>query len=190
MPRKISSHDAKFKERVKKLGTVTYLTADQKRARKYRSSGNWQKVRRVFLMHNPLCEDIFGIHADNNGRAEPAKEVDHILPLVKRFDLRAYRPNLSALCVRCHHKKSAMETKGMKTRHLFKRDDLPWSWPALSGPRPPAILLLCVDGGWPYLSPFSSPTVKASNAPPFTLGCDYCGGCSFDPYLWPTYNFL
>ena len=118
IPYKVRSHDRKRKKRLSKMSEV--LPANLKRARKYRSSGLWQKVRNGYIRNNPLCEDIFGVH-EREGGPVGAKEVNHIEMLSSHFHLKAVESNLSALCTACHHKVSMMERKGKQTKYLFKR---------------------------------------------------------------------
>jgi len=55
--------------------------------------GKWTKVRRIYLMSNPICEGC---------RGRPADVVHHIVPCVvdpsRMFDF----DNLRALCHECH----------------------------------------------------------------------------------------
>lgn len=118
MPRKIESHDVDVKKRMNKIGAV--LPFHLARARRYRSSQNWQDVRKVFLKEFPLCEDVHSIHSDEN-TAVPAKEVHHIRAVATHYNMRNYKKNLSALCVGCHHIISAMEKKDQPTYYLFRR---------------------------------------------------------------------
>ena len=67
------------------------------------NSRAWRNCRKLFLELNPLCK-----HCDVVGLTEPAKVVDHIVPINKGGDRFNY-DNLQALCVSCHNKKSARD---------------------------------------------------------------------------------
>lgn len=118
MPRKVAAHDEKLKKRMEAIGTVEpkHLI----RARKYRSSSNWQKVRKSHALTEPLCRDPFGTHALEK-TSLPMAEVHHIYPLSTHFALRAYGPNLVSLCHKCHDRVEKMERHGKKTQYLFKK---------------------------------------------------------------------
>lgn len=78
------------------------------RAKKMRSSMQWQKVREIRLNRNPVCQDPFGIHARER-RPVAATEVDHIVSI---FDApsRAYDlSNTQSLCKSCHARKTGQE---------------------------------------------------------------------------------
>ena len=64
---------------------------------------DWQKLRRVKVATNPICEDCL-----ERGRARLTEEVDHIVPIEKRPDLRLNLDNLRSLCGRCHRAKTAL----------------------------------------------------------------------------------
>ena len=73
-------------------------TAEQKR----RYNGAWPKIRSRFLSAHPLCEIC-----RKEGRATPAAEVHHILPLAEGG---THDPdNLMALCKSCHSRITATE---------------------------------------------------------------------------------
>jgi 5-methylcytosine-specific restriction protein A len=57
----------------------------------------WQRLRVQVLMDEPLCRFCTG-----QGRVTPARDVDHILPITQRPDLRLVRSNLRPLCQPCH----------------------------------------------------------------------------------------
>lgn len=56
----------------------------------------WKKLRRLRLVNEPLCR----IHAAQ-GRAVPAKHVDHIVPINKGGEALDY-DNTQSLCLECH----------------------------------------------------------------------------------------
>lgn len=89
------------------------------RARKYRSSGNWQKCVALQKSEFPLCCDPHGDHL-KEGITVPMAQVHHVLGLATHFHLRAYPKNLRSLCVKCHHKIEMMERSGRNTAFLFK----------------------------------------------------------------------
>lgn len=96
------------------------LPANLKRARKFRSSGLWQKVRNSYIRNNPLCADVFGIHTKEGGPVG-ATEVHHIKPLSTHFFLKAYPNNLASLCHKCHDLIEKMERQHKQTTYLFKK---------------------------------------------------------------------
>jgi 5-methylcytosine-specific restriction protein A len=62
-----------------------------------RYGGGWKKIRRAFLMKNPVCQNC-----EKNNKIIPAEIVHHIITLdnggTNEFD------NLVALCNNCHEK--------------------------------------------------------------------------------------
>jgi hypothetical protein len=67
-------------------------------AAKIRSSGQWQRARRMKLMVNPICEDPFNRHSTT----QTATQVHHIEGLIvspERFD---DPENLMSVCNSCH----------------------------------------------------------------------------------------
>lgn len=64
---------------------------------------NWHKLRRLVLERDKgLCQICL-----KKGEYEPAKHVDHIIPLHKKIDNRL--KNLQSLCIDCHAAKTAAE---------------------------------------------------------------------------------
>ena len=59
----------------------------------------WQKVRKLKLLQEPLCEDPFKQHKEN---AVAATEVHHRVGVRVRPDLRLDIDNLMACCHVCH----------------------------------------------------------------------------------------
>lgn len=55
----------------------------------------WKALRQQVLEESPYC-----------GCGEPATEVDHIISVRKRPDLRLERANLQSMCGRCHKRKT------------------------------------------------------------------------------------
>lgn len=118
MPNKIPAHDSKVRLRMAKIGAV--LPADLARARKYRSSSNWQKVVKGQKREFPMCCDPFKDHKNDNGGAVPMDDVHHVRELAKFFHLRAFGPNLRSICRKCHNKVSQLERQNKPTLWLFK----------------------------------------------------------------------
>lgn len=67
----------------------------------------WQKLRVRKLQADPLCESC-----KSRGRVTLAREVDHLMRISERPDLRLDWDNLRSLCERCHDAKSAAERAG------------------------------------------------------------------------------
>lgn len=70
-------------------------------SRRLRSSTRWQRVRRMKLGRDPLCEDPFGDHA-RQGITVGASQVHHIEGVSKRPDLAFDLTNLMSICTKCH----------------------------------------------------------------------------------------
>ena len=64
----------------------------------------WQKLRKLKLQTDPLCKGC-----ESQGRLSLAEEVDHIIRITERPDLRLDWGNLQSLCGTCHDAKSAAE---------------------------------------------------------------------------------
>lgn len=70
---------------------------------KFYQSGQWRKVRKLYVEENPLC-----VHCLDRGLTTAVQEVDHIKPLRlcgAKFDFE----NLQSLCKSCHARKSGKE---------------------------------------------------------------------------------
>lgn len=93
------------------------ITPELLAAKRARSSGRWQKLRRLVLNTSPLCADPYQIHAKRQ-EITLALEVDHIVPLVQDLSLAFVTSNLQPLCTACHAKKSAIE-RGEKKEGLW-----------------------------------------------------------------------
>jgi 5-methylcytosine-specific restriction endonuclease McrA len=113
------NHDVKaYRKRYD--ATTRRDSIDLSAAASFRSSKKWQRVRRVKLSMNPICEDPFGDH-DKRGLTETAKQVHHIVGLNEcAGDSRAYDlTNLMSVCFRCHARietavrKAATLTRGI-----------------------------------------------------------------------------
>lgn len=66
-------------------------------------SPRWRNTRAAVLRDNPLCA-----RCESKGLLQPAKVVDHIVP-VKAGGERYDRANLQSLCVPCHNAKTSAE---------------------------------------------------------------------------------
>lgn len=71
---------------------------------------DWYKIRNEYARAYPTC--------CVPGCGQPTEEVDHIIPVRQRPDLRLTWSNLQALCKSHHSKKTASENKDS----LFGRD--------------------------------------------------------------------
>ena len=69
----------------------------------------WSKVRKQFLLDNPLCCRCLEL-----GCIETATVVDHIIPHRGDTSLFWDNDNWQALCKRCHDKKTASEDRLLK----------------------------------------------------------------------------
>jgi 5-methylcytosine-specific restriction endonuclease McrA len=72
-------------------------------AARLRSSAKWQRIRRIKLAQDPLCEDPRGDHR-RRGTTATAQQVHHIRPLATHPELAFDLGNLMSLCTRCHAK--------------------------------------------------------------------------------------
>jgi 5-methylcytosine-specific restriction protein A len=83
------------------------------------STQRWQRLRRMKLRTNPLCEVCLKVQ-----RIEPAVAVDHIVAIKTGGDVYPALDALMSLCERCHNRKSriveqqgkAMTIKGCDER--------------------------------------------------------------------------
>jgi len=68
----------------------------------------WQRYRKYFLAHNPLC-----CECERQGMIKPATDVDHIQAVSGPSDPLFWEPsNHQALCHSCHSEKTAKEDGG------------------------------------------------------------------------------
>ena len=70
----------------------------------------WRRLRRMVLAEDPLCRLCL-----ERGLIVASREVDHVIPIAKRPDLRLVRSNLRGLCKPCHSAVTA-EQVGWKTK--------------------------------------------------------------------------
>lgn len=75
-------------------------------AQTIRNSVRWKRVRSAYRLEHPMCE-----LCRKAGRLEPARQVDHIVPLEISLELAFEWTNLQALCTKCHALKSQEERK-------------------------------------------------------------------------------
>jgi 5-methylcytosine-specific restriction endonuclease McrA len=73
------------------------------------STQRWQKLRRLKLRVNPLCESCLQL-----GRIEPATVADHKTPISAGSDPYPPLAELASLCARCHNAKTRAEQLGEK----------------------------------------------------------------------------
>ena len=67
----------------------------------------WQRLRRLKLQLNPLCE-----YCLKQGRLEPARAVDHIVPIKSGGEAYPALDALQSLCNSCHTQKTNAEREG------------------------------------------------------------------------------
>ena len=89
------------------------------RSKKLRNSTSWQKFRRWFKKHHPLCCDPLAIHKQFNV-AQETEQVHHVIGITERPDLLCAESNCRPLCTGCHGKVEGMERSGKATQHLFE----------------------------------------------------------------------
>lgn len=58
----------------------------------------WEKTRNYFIQRNPTCAEC-----ERRGFLEPATQIDHIIPVEVRPDLRLDQSNLQPLCAKHHN---------------------------------------------------------------------------------------
>lgn len=64
----------------------------------------WRRLRLTVLAEEPLCRLCRAA-----GKLTPAAEVDHVVPIAERPDLRLDRENLRPLCKPCHSRVTATQ---------------------------------------------------------------------------------
>ena len=72
---------------------------------------DWQRLRKRKLLTDPYCADC-----ESRGVVTLAEEVDHILTIAERPDLRLVWDNLQSLCGSCHRAKTAAQRSGKPMR--------------------------------------------------------------------------
>jgi 5-methylcytosine-specific restriction protein A len=68
---------------------------------------DWRKLRNAFLRQNPLCCEA--------GCGQPATQVDHVLSIRERPELRLTWSNLRAMCA-SHHSARTMKEQSWGSR--------------------------------------------------------------------------
>jgi hypothetical protein len=81
---------------------------DRRARQKFYASAAWRKMRAWHLAQHPLCVRC----QEEDGKLEPATEVDHRIPLAQRPDLALTADNLQSMCTPCHSAKTLAETTG------------------------------------------------------------------------------
>ncbi|MBK8270176.1 MAG: HNH endonuclease [Planctomycetes bacterium] len=84
------------------------LPAVQRQSAHARGYGRrWEKIAKAFLAEHPICENPFG---DHGAVVVPSEHVDHVVPRSRggTDDVA----NLSAICARCHSKKTCLYDGG------------------------------------------------------------------------------
>ena len=62
----------------------------------------WQKLRKMFLAENPICQDCLAA-----GKLKPATEVHHKAKIADSPNLRLETTNLVGYCKSCHSRRTA-----------------------------------------------------------------------------------
>jgi len=78
-----------------------------KEAAKFYNSIEWKRLKQQALIRDKgLCQECL-----SNQKITIATEVDHIIPIRVRWDLRLRLDNLRSLCHKCHMRKTAEDKK-------------------------------------------------------------------------------
>ena len=80
------------------------LESNRKSASERGYDSRWQKARRTYLAHHPLCAEC-----QRQGKLTPATVVDHIVPHKGDRHLFWDKSNWQSLCKSCHDSKTAKE---------------------------------------------------------------------------------
>lgn len=94
------------KKKLKRQRDKEYNKKRDLKLRKFYSSGRWRKVRNRYIRKHPLCE-----YCKEKDEVTPATEVDHVIPVKVRWDLRLDPENLKSSCHSCHMKKTKEDKK-------------------------------------------------------------------------------
>jgi 5-methylcytosine-specific restriction protein A len=125
--------------------------------------GQWRRLRLAVLAEEPLCR-----LCAERGEAAEATDVDHIIPLAVRPDLRLVRSNVRPLCSPCH--------RAVTRAFNHRRGAVP---PACREGGTAAVSQKATDFcGFRAVVPPVSP-VPPTNGPARDRGGDR--GCGFDP---------
>ena len=76
--------------------------------RALRSTHRYKRFRKCFMDAHPLCAEC-----ERRGKLKRSKELDHIVPLKEAPDRLMDEANVQALCLSCHHAKTANENRRM-----------------------------------------------------------------------------
>jgi 5-methylcytosine-specific restriction protein A len=76
---------------------------------KYYHSAVWQRLRKMKLAADPLCEDCLALN-----KTVPASHVDHTI--ARKQGGKDSLSNLRSMCVSCHSSKSARAGESFKRR--------------------------------------------------------------------------
>jgi len=83
------------------------MYARDKEVAKFYNSIEWKKLKQKALIRDKgLCQECL-----SNQKISMATEVDHIIPIRVRWDLRLRLDNLRSLCHKCHMRKTTEDKK-------------------------------------------------------------------------------
>lgn len=74
----------------------------------------WRKLRLIVLSEEPLCQICL-----KRGIVKPSEQVDHIIPLEERPDLRLVRSNLQGVCAKCNREKARAQQLGQLSNTII-----------------------------------------------------------------------
>lgn len=105
---KYCAEHAYLTEKEKKDRHKYYDTyARDKETAKFYNSIEWKRLKQQALIRDKgLCQECL-----SNQKITIATEVDHIVPIKIRWDLRLTLSNLRSLCHKCHMRKTAEDKK-------------------------------------------------------------------------------
>ena len=73
---------------------------------KFHQSREWRELSEAWRAEHPLC-----VACEAEGKVTEATEVDHVIPIHRRPDLRFDRSNLQSLCSEHHRRKSLADNR-------------------------------------------------------------------------------
>jgi len=82
-------------------------------------NGPWRKLSVLAKAEEPLCRWCRAL-----GLVESTMQVDHIIPIAERPDLRLFRANLMGLCLNHHGLKTSDEIAGRIAQPFVQRQRL------------------------------------------------------------------
>lgn len=104
MPTAPRSHESRQRDtRWGKKKAEQYHKDQSGKARAIRATGRWKKLAGLKKKRNPICEDPFGHHAEDQ-RPEPMRDVHHIVPIEEDESKAFVWSNLMSVCRACHAK--------------------------------------------------------------------------------------